>query len=72
MNKFKSKVQHNNNNGVPGAAGGPESSFPAIRPRHTQGREKRRPNDKMLWGKNLFGFCIRKYKITIFLPPEAE
>ena len=24
MNKFKNKVQHNNNNGVPGAAGGSE------------------------------------------------
>ena len=29
--------------------GGRESPFPAIRARHTQGQEKRRPNNKMLW-----------------------
>ena len=51
-NKFKMKVQHNNNNGVPGAAGGSGKLDSSNQPRHTQGREKSRPNNKMLWEQN--------------------
>ena len=48
------KVQHknnnnNNNNRVPGAAGGSGKLDSSNQPRHTQGREKSRPNNKMLW-----------------------
>ena len=35
---------NNNNNNVLVPEGGRENPFPAIRPRHTQGRKKRRPS----------------------------
>ena len=42
---------NNNNNHVPGPAGGSEKLGSSNQPRHTQGREKRRPSTLMLWEK---------------------
>ena len=48
MKKYNNN-NNNNNNRVPGAAEGSKKLGSSNQPRHTQGREKRRPSTLMLW-----------------------
>ena len=53
MKKNNNNNNNNNNNRVPGAAEGSKKLGSSNQPRHTQGREKRRPSTLMLWEKNI-------------------